>query len=383
MPSDARPPIPITVFTGFLGAGKTSIILSLLPQLPKDYRVVLLKNEFGDVEVDSQLAKQSSLTAVSEILNGCMCCVLVGQMKTALLEILENYHPDRIIIECSYVRAFPPQLAAQPQIRIPSKSGSAFPATLAFQIRELERETHRALALDAIVTVIDAENFRGYEDTSVTAKMQAQYTDVLLLVCIPLPLRLRLRSQLPLQNKWEHISERALDDVLDHLNTLNDLTPKVRCQGPSVDPSLIFGLDTKLFLSDSDIKSIASTEDHRHHDEVETVTLSKGSRPHPSESESKSRAASQTVEPIDSETLTAALSSLSKECVYRVKGFVLLPSGLRILNWAFGRWELVEFNAAGNHSLVDVAVRLTVMGERGEVKRLARKLAERLGAEVL
>jgi G3E family GTPase len=85
--------IPITVFTGFLGAGKTSIILSLLPQLPANYRVVLLKNEFGDIEghhtttslllvvdtdhwstysVDSQLAKQSSLTAVSEILNGCM-----------------------------------------------------------------------------------------------------------------------------------------------------------------------------------------------------------------------------------------------------------------------------------------------------------------------
>ena len=44
------PDIPITVFTGFLGAGKTSIILSLLPKLPKDYRVVLLKNEFGDIE---------------------------------------------------------------------------------------------------------------------------------------------------------------------------------------------------------------------------------------------------------------------------------------------------------------------------------------------
>ena len=93
--SDQPSQIPITVFTGFLGAGKTSIILSLLPQLPTDYRVVLLKNEFGDIEgscyyvsypsrspiltiilplipVDSQLAKQSSLTAVSEILNGCM-----------------------------------------------------------------------------------------------------------------------------------------------------------------------------------------------------------------------------------------------------------------------------------------------------------------------
>ena len=45
--------IPITVFTGFLGAGKTSIILSLLPQLPSDYRVVLLKNEFGDIEGSS------------------------------------------------------------------------------------------------------------------------------------------------------------------------------------------------------------------------------------------------------------------------------------------------------------------------------------------
>ncbi|KAI0285595.1 CobW/HypB/UreG domain-containing protein, partial [Russula brevipes] len=98
--------------------------------------------------VDGQLAKQSSLTAVSEILNGCMCCMLVGQMKTALLEILEKFHPDRIIIE---------------------SSGSAFPATLAFQIRKLERETSCALALDAIVTVIDAENFTGYEDTSVTA----------------------------------------------------------------------------------------------------------------------------------------------------------------------------------------------------------------------
>lgn len=51
MPGQTQIPyIPITVFTGFLGAGKTSIILSLLPKLPKDYKVVLLKNEFGDIE---------------------------------------------------------------------------------------------------------------------------------------------------------------------------------------------------------------------------------------------------------------------------------------------------------------------------------------------
>jgi len=67
-----------------------------------------------------------------------------------------------------------------------SLSGSAFPATLAFQIRELERETDGDLRLDAIVTVIDAENFTGYEDTSPTARMQASYTDVILIVGVPL-----------------------------------------------------------------------------------------------------------------------------------------------------------------------------------------------------
>lgn len=65
-------PILITVFTGFLGAGKTTTILALLRKLPNDYKVVLLKNEFGDVEVDSKLVQVSALAAVSEILNGCM-----------------------------------------------------------------------------------------------------------------------------------------------------------------------------------------------------------------------------------------------------------------------------------------------------------------------
>lgn len=75
--------------------------------------------------------------------------------------IADSFWPDRIIIECS---------------------GSAFPATLAFQLRELERETSGDFKLDAIITVIDAENFMGYEDTSPTARMQASYTDLLVIV---------------------------------------------------------------------------------------------------------------------------------------------------------------------------------------------------------
>ncbi|KAH9945485.1 cobW-domain-containing protein [Epithele typhae] len=343
--------IPITVFTGFLGAGKTSIILSLLPRLPKDYKVVLLKNEFGDVEVDSQLAKQSSLTAVSEILNGCMCCVLVGQMQTALLEIREKFRPDRIFIECS---------------------GSAFPATLAFQIRELERETNNDLKLDAIVTVIDAENFSGYEDTSPTAKMQASYTDVILI------------------NKWELISEQELDILIDHLNTLNDTTPKIKCQGKDgVDPNVVMGLDSKLF-------ELGSTEvpNGQHHDEVETVTVLKGTTPicshqgcdhskghhhEPREGPTVVGEGVQALEPIPEAALDEALGSLSKETVWRVKGFVKLERGYVILNWAFGRYELTAVDAVPSGT---GAVKLTVMGERGEVKGVACKLATKLGATV-
>ncbi|RPD60975.1 cobW-domain-containing protein [Lentinus tigrinus ALCF2SS1-7] len=345
--------IPITVFTGFLGAGKTSIILSLLPRLPNDYKVVLLKNEFGDVEVDSQLAKQSSLAAVSEILNGCMCCILVGQMKNALLEIREKYRPDRIFIECS---------------------GSAFPATLAFQIRELERETNNDLKLDAIVTVIDAENFTGYEDTSPTAKMQASYTDAILI------------------NKWEHISERQLDVLIDHLNTLNDTTPKVKCQRrEGVDPAIVMGLDSKLFQLGSPELFEAS-----HHDEVQTVTIYRGQKPtgahhgcgsadhshctHAQEHTNLDHSGQDDDSVLPEGRLTEALAALSKESVWRVKGFVRLESGYHILNWAFGRHELTSLSEAPDRT---GSVKLTVMGERGEVKRAVRKLAAAIDANIV
>lgn len=67
LPSD---PIPITILTGFLGSGKTTLLLSLLPQLPPGYKLCLLKNELGDVRVDSQLASQNSVAGVTELING-------------------------------------------------------------------------------------------------------------------------------------------------------------------------------------------------------------------------------------------------------------------------------------------------------------------------
>ncbi|KAJ3744207.1 CobW/HypB/UreG, nucleotide-binding domain-containing protein [Lentinula detonsa] len=358
--------IPITVFTGFLGAGKTTVILSLLPKLPKDYKVVLLKNEYGDVEVDSKLAKESSLTAVSEILNGCMCCVLVGQMQNALFEIRDQYHPDRIIIECS---------------------GSAFPATLAFQIREMELNTGGDFKLDSIITVVDAENFAGYEDTSPTAKMQASYTDIILI------------------NKWESVSDRQLDTVLDHLHTLNDLTPKLRCDGRNgVDPNLIFGIESKLFLDKN-----VHNQDPSHIEEVETLTLYRGSAASQGHKHDDDHVhADQGLKHHDNhvhahehngilgnrspdshqsiplETLKESLSELSKESVWRVKGFVRVQGAnveTFILNWAFGRYDLTQTDPSALTE--DSSVRLTAMGERGELRRAIGSLCKTLELSIL
>lgn len=98
-------PTPVNVFTGFLGAGKSTCILNLIQQLNEralvqNSNIVWLKNEFGENAVDSVLAKEKSI-AVKEILNGCLCCTLVGKLSDAIKEIVETMHPDRIIIETS------------------------------------------------------------------------------------------------------------------------------------------------------------------------------------------------------------------------------------------------------------------------------------------
>jgi G3E family GTPase len=95
--------IPVTVFTGFLGSGKTTIIINLLKQMPKSYKIVMLKNEFGNVEVDSKLMQDSNIE-VTEMLNGCLCCILVGKLGNALNEILEKYTPDHILSPLSMLR---------------------------------------------------------------------------------------------------------------------------------------------------------------------------------------------------------------------------------------------------------------------------------------
>lgn len=194
------------------------------------------------------------------------------------------------------------------------------------------------------------------------------------------------------------MTERRLDIVMDHLHTLNDLTPKIRCNGRGgVDPTLVFGLDTKLFSDPSQL-----VPDGSHNDEVQTVTVWRGTsivhppscacqeyhdHPQPGDQANNDGPA------LNEALLTSALAALPKESVWRVKGFVGLASldsrspKLFIVNWAFGRFDLTQA-VTGRGESQDSSpgsernVLLTVMGERGEMRRYATKFAKDIGAVV-
>lgn len=92
----------INIISGFLGAGKTTLIKKLLAEELKSEKVAIIENEFGEVGIDGNILKETG-AEVREINSGCICCTLVGDFSKAIKDIIESYHPDRIIIEPSGV----------------------------------------------------------------------------------------------------------------------------------------------------------------------------------------------------------------------------------------------------------------------------------------
>ncbi|OAA54294.1 vitamin b12 biosynthesis cobw-like protein [Niveomyces insectorum RCEF 264] len=384
----APTPIPITIVTGFLGAGKTTLILNLVAQLRAanpDYRLALLKNEFGDVAVDSQLAASSAVTGVRELLNGCICCNLVGQLGDALKELTEAAAASATTASPGLARI------------VIETSGSAFPATLALEVHRLARQTAGAYVLDGVVSVLDVENWRGYEDTSYTAKLQARYTDLVVF------------------NKWEDCDERRFDDCLDRLGALDADTAWVKSHRGWVDAGLICGLDGGLLAKALDSGLLAAKadgqddhdHDHAHDHQSEVDVVSVVLRSHGRRGGGAS---------VDVTKLLAFLDAAPREEVYRIKAVFSVAavdaaqlrnsddsidveapmsttsngtstvntaqtSTRYILNWAFGRWTFTPLigpdanDAHDANNTNDVAVlRMTVILARYEGNKWAKTL---------
>ena len=129
--------IQVTVFSGFLGAGKTTLIKKLLADGYKGEKVVLIENEFGEIGIDGGFLKDAGIE-ITEMNSGCICCSLVGDFGKALVQGKEQFHPDRILIE-------------------PSGVGK-----LSDVVRAIENIGDPEMIVTGLVTVVDAGKCRIY-----------------------------------------------------------------------------------------------------------------------------------------------------------------------------------------------------------------------------
>jgi G3E family GTPase len=216
--------LPLTIISGQLGAGKTTIILNLIKQLDKDHKYVWLKNEYGDVNIDTKLINESNIKT-KEILNGCLCCVLIGRLKDAILEITKNYSPDRIIIETA---------------------GTAYPYPIIEEINKIN-----SVFIDGFINIIDVLNFEKLSDKSSLAREQAKYFDLIIF------------------NKWEEAENEQFNRVEDEVFEIYSNIPKIKSAKGVVDKELIFGLENKKKELDQSLLKL-----HHQHEDLDIFNLS-------------------------------------------------------------------------------------------------------------
>ena len=127
----------VDVFSGFLGAGKTTLIKKLISEAYAGEKLVLIENEFGEIGVDGGFLRDAGIE-VTEMNSGCICCSLTGDFRAALHEVCERYAPDRILIE-------------------PSGVGK-----LSDIVNAVEQASDGELAINALCTVVDAGKYKMY-----------------------------------------------------------------------------------------------------------------------------------------------------------------------------------------------------------------------------
>ena len=127
----------IDIFSGFLGAGKTTLIKKLIAEAYAGEKIVLIENEFGEIAIDGGFLQDAGVT-INEMNSGCICCSLVGDFEQALKQVLEQFSPDRILIE-------------------PSGVGK-----LSDVIRAVQSVESDELKLNGFTTVVDANKCRIY-----------------------------------------------------------------------------------------------------------------------------------------------------------------------------------------------------------------------------
>ena len=213
--------MPVTIITGFLGSGKTTLLNHIL-QNQQDLKVAVLVNEFGDINIDSQLLVSVDENMM-ELSNGCICCTINDGLVDAVYNVLERGDRiDYMIVETTGV--------ADP-----------LPIALTFLGTELQHLT----GLDSILTVVDSESFTSEHFNSDAAYAQIMYGDIIIL------------------NKTDLVTEEKLQDLETYINKTKTKARILRSHLGVVPLPLI--LDVK--IDQSAIAPSKKAEEHDHHEQ--------------------------------------------------------------------------------------------------------------------
>lgn len=217
--------MPVTVITGFLGSGKTTLLNHILDN-NQGLKIAVLVNEFGDIDIDSQLLVSVDQDMV-QLSNGCICCTINDGLVEAVYNVLEQSDRiDYMVIETTGV--------ADP-----------LPIMLTFLGTELRDLTR----LDSVVTLVDASEFTAEHFESEAALKQIIYGDIILL------------------NKTDLVSTKQVDSLEQQLNEIKDGARIIRCQNGSVPLPLLLDVGfNNPELYQQEHSSHGETHDHHHHE---------------------------------------------------------------------------------------------------------------------
>ncbi len=209
----------IDIFSGFLGAGKTTLIKKLIKEGYKNEQLVLIENEFGEIGIDGGFLKEAGIQ-INEMNSGCICCSLVGDFRKALNKVLEQYHPDRILIE-------------------PSGVGK-----LSDVINAVKSVASDDVILNSFITVADASKVKVYmKNFGEFYNNQIEFASTIIL------------------SRTQNISDEKLDKALELIREHNTkasvvTTPWDQLTGEQI----LSAADGKALLTVDDVK-----EEHHHH----------------------------------------------------------------------------------------------------------------------